>query len=89
MKKSSNRIDRNLLHEYMWKNRDPRSGRFTKTQLELADELGVTNATISHIFSEMRAAGRIKKRGLSFYVVDPKVWRWKNLNAQDGRDEDA
>ena len=87
MRKVLNRIDRNLLHEYMWKNRDPRSGKFTHTQLELADELGVTNATISHIFSEMRAAGRIKKRGASFYVTDPQVWRWRNLNVGDGRDE--
>lgn len=71
-------IDRDLLHEYMWNNCDAKTHKLNKTQVLLAEELDVTTATMSHIFKELMAAGRVRKRGLSFYVTDPAVWRWKN-----------
>ena len=74
-------IDRDLLHEYMWDHSDPRTHEFEMTQIELAEALLVTNATISHIFNEFKVAGRIRKKGFSFYVIDPAIFQWRKIGS--------
>lgn len=71
------KIDRNLLHEYLWKI-SGRNGVLLISQTQLAEDLGVTIFTISHIFREMKEGGRLKKVGTKYHVVDPSVWRWKH-----------
>lgn len=72
------RIDRDLLHAYMYENRD-RHDRFTESSGELAEALGIAPTTMSIIFREMIVDGRITRtRGGKFIVEDPKLWAWKN-----------
>jgi DNA-binding transcriptional regulator YhcF (GntR family) len=73
----SDKVDRHLLHEYMWKHSD-RNGCFQMTQTALANGLGVNLQTMSTIFRELVSAGRIRKVGARFHVADPEKWRWEN-----------
>lgn len=77
MRKRSQKIDRDLLHEYMWEHSDPRSHKFLKSQVQLADELDVTPATICYIMNEFQASGRVRKKKSHFFVTDPQSWKWK------------
>ena len=78
------KVDRDLLHEYLWKT-SARGGMVSMSQTVLADKLGVTIFTISHIFREMKEGGRLKKIGPKYYVVDPEVWRWNHAPVRDPR----
>lgn len=71
------KLDRDLLHDYLWENSDHRTGVLKLTQLEIADRLMITNAHLSRIFSDFKRQGRISKKGLSFIVTDPAVWSWQ------------
>lgn len=74
------KIDRQLLHEYLWKI-SGRNGVLLVSQTELAEDLQVTIFTISHIFKEMREDGRVTKVGSKYKITDPDVWKWEH-NAQ-------
>lgn len=73
----SDKVDRDLLHEYMWKNSD-RNNVWLGRPGELADDLGISPASMSIIFREMIVDGRMKKVKAKFFVEDPKIWAWKN-----------
>jgi CRP-like cAMP-binding protein len=77
----STKLDRDLLHQYLWQRVD-RLGRVTIRQKDLAEGLGVTDATMSLLFKEMVLAGRLRKVRTTFYVVDPKLWAWRNTNPE-------
>lgn len=77
----ADKIDRDLLHEYLWRRVD-RLGRLTIQQKDLAEGLGVTVPTMSLIFKEMVMNGRLRKVRTAFYVVDPKLWAWRNTNPE-------
>lgn len=74
---TTDKVDRDLLHQYLWKKRDS-LGRYLGTQTALADDLGVTLFTLSRIFKEMEGAGRLRKIRGKYYVVDPKAWAWQH-----------
>lgn len=77
----ADRVDRDLLHDYMWKHSD-HNHLFQMSQKELAEKLGVTVFTMSTISAEMVQAGRLRKVKWNFFVIDPELWRWKNPPAQ-------
>lgn len=72
------KVDRDLLHEYLWKRSESRSHKVMIQQTLLAENLGITPFTMTRIFSEMLVSGRLKRARGVYYVVDPSVWRWKN-----------
>ena len=74
---TKDKVDRDLLHEYLWKHTD-RRGIYLGSQTELAEKLGVTIFTVSHIFREMKEGGRVKKIGGKYKIEDPAKWKWKN-----------
>lgn len=76
------KVDRDLLHEFMWKHAD-HNGRFTMSQKELADALSVSVYTMSTIFHEMLVSGRLRKVKWNFFVMEPNLWRWKNPPTSD------
>lgn len=78
------KVDRDLLHEYLWKNSD-RRGMYLGSQKDLAEKLGVTHFTISHIFREMKEGGRVKKVGRYYKITDPDKWRWNVSPSADPR----
>lgn len=73
----SDKIDRDLLHDYMWRNSD-RNKVWLGRPGELAEDLGIGSATMSIIFREMIVDGRMTKVKGKFYMVDPSVWAWTN-----------
>lgn len=75
MAHTRDKIDRDLLHEWLWKKSD-HLNRISMSVTEIAAACGVTIYTMSHIFQEMRAAGRLRKTGRTYYVVDPRIWVW-------------
>lgn len=72
-------IDRLALHEELWKRAD-HFGKLEIYQKLLAEELGVTQATMSLIIKDLVGDGRIKKvsakkRNVGTYVVrDPTLF---------------
>lgn len=72
---TKDRIDRHMLHEYLWKHRG-RNDMMMLSVTELADKLNVTIFTMSKIFGEMREAGRVQKIGRKYQIFDPseRVW---------------
>lgn len=75
--RTDDKVDRGLLHEYMWKHRDGLD-RYMGTQQDLAAKLGLTVFSLSHIFGEMVATGRVRKIRGRFYITDPKLWAWQH-----------
>lgn len=73
----NDKIDRDLLHDYLWEHTD-HNGRFTMAQKDLAEALAVSVYTMSTVFHEMVVAGRLRKVKWNFFVTDPSIWRWKN-----------
>lgn len=72
---TKDKVDRQLLHEYLWKNRE--RGDFMPFAVgELADKLGVTIYTMSTILREMRETGRVKKVRGKYQVLDPSTHAW-------------
>lgn len=76
------KIDRKLLHEFLWTTRD-RSGFMTQKQGQLAKEFGVTAATMSLIFKELIDDNRVKKMGKRWLVNDPAHLKWETDFAPD------
>lgn len=76
------KVDRDLLHEYLWKHAD-RRGMYLGSQKDLAEKLGITNFTVSHIFREMKEGGRVKKVGRYYKITDPEKWRWNRSATVD------
>lgn len=70
------KIDRELLHQYLWEHRG-RGDYMSGTQGELAEQLGVTQATLSLIMKELAIAGRLTKVGHKFRINSPDVSRWE------------
>lgn len=75
------KIDRQMLHEYLWKI-SGRNGMLLISQTELAEDLHVTIFTISNIFREMREDGRVTKVGSKYKITDPEMWRWEHNDQQ-------
>lgn len=71
------KIDRQLLHEFLWKTKG-RGNFMSQTQTELASEFDVTRPTMSVIFSEMAADGRLKRVGAKFLIYDPDLYQWEH-----------
>jgi hypothetical protein len=76
------KIDRHLLHEYLWKTRG-RGNFMTSTQTELAVEFHVTRPTMSLIFKEMAEDGRLKRVGTKFLIFDPELYQWDHTPEPD------
>lgn len=72
----TDKVDRDLLHDYLWKKAD-HNGRIPFTQDKLATDLGINKYTMSTIFREMYDTGRLRKNGSKTFVVDPAIWRWE------------
>lgn len=74
---TKDKIDRDLLHDYLFQKSD-RHNMITISPTELAEELGITVYSMSRILSEMRKAGRLRKVGTRTEVVDPGLYVWSN-----------
>lgn len=70
------KIDRDLLHEYLWKISETRSHKLTIRQDALAEGLGITPFTMAKIFRELLDDGKLRRMRKTFFVVDPAVSRW-------------
>jgi len=75
----TDKVDRHLLHQFLWKYRD-RSNFMTFKSGQLAEDLGVTVYTMSGILSEMVEKGLLKKVGHKYVVVDPGIAAWAPRN---------
>jgi hypothetical protein len=71
------KVDRDLLHSYMWRNSD-RNGRWIGRPGDLAEGLGVNAATMSTILTEMVQDGRLLRQAARYVVIDPALWAWSN-----------
>jgi len=71
----SDKIDRQLLHEYLWMNR-ARGDFYPVSQKELAEKLGVTIFTLSRVFRELRDEGRVEKIRGKYRIFDPAHAAW-------------
>jgi hypothetical protein len=77
------KVDRDLLHQYLWHHRDRMNMIPWKTN-ELATKLGITVYSMSVIYREMTDEGRLKKLGNSKYIIiDPSLHRWGNPANED------
>lgn len=72
---TKDKIDRQLLHEYLWNYR-VRGDFVPFTTTELAEKLGISIYQMSRIFGELRDAGRVEKVGQKYRVFDPSVFAW-------------
>lgn len=64
-------VDRELLHSWLWIHRDGR-GFVPDSQQQIAVKLSLTAPTVSRLFGELVAAGKLVKQGRRFRVVDPE-----------------
>lgn len=64
-------VDRELLHSWLWLHRDGR-GFVALPQSQVAATLSLTAPTVSRLFGELVAAGKLIKQGNRFRVVDPE-----------------
>lgn len=69
------KIDRQLLHEMLWNTR-VRGNFMAYSQTELAEEFGITQATMSLIFKELSEEGRVKRMKHKWLVYDPEPFKW-------------
>ena len=81
----TDKVDRGLLHEYLWKHRN-RAGFMSGSQNELAEKLGITKVSMSYILKEMAGYGMLikHKRG-TWQVVDPQAYALGEKPVDDGR----
>lgn len=82
MKKPGNtkdKIDHDLLHDYLWKRSD-RLNQMTISTGELADSLGVTIYSMSRIIGDMIKAGRLRRIGSKIEVIDPELYMWTHTH---------
>ena len=74
--KNSDKIDRHLLHQFLWKYRD-RNGFNSYKPGELAEMLGTTVYNMSRILNEMTRAGMLKKHSAGkYHISDPTLGSW-------------
>lgn len=72
-------VSRPDLHQLLW-SRSDRFGRVEVYQKELAEEIGVTQATMSLVMKDLVETGRVKKiaakrRNVGIYTIrDPKSY---------------
>jgi len=80
--KRRTKLDRDLLHKYLWDNSD-RLGRIKINVTDLSADLGISRFGLQTVFREFLAGGRMKEfsraaHGIKIYTItDPNVWRWK------------
>jgi DNA-binding MarR family transcriptional regulator len=72
---TKDKVDRQLLHEYLWKNRG-RGDMMMMGVGELAEKLGVTIYTMSTIMRELRDTGRVQKVRGKYQIFDPSEHAW-------------
>lgn len=72
---TTDKVDRDMLHEFLWKYRD-RSSFMPWEQGELGEMLGVSTWSISMIFKELQEKGAVKKMGRRWKIIDPDVIKW-------------
>lgn len=73
-----NKVDRDRLHEYLWRNSNSR-GRVTVKHADFAEDLGIRADHLGRILREMVAAKRMTQiatshDGVTYGVVDPSKW---------------
>lgn len=73
----TSKVDRDALHRFLWERRG-RNDVVLYSQKELAEGLGITQATICIIFREMRETGRLQRVGPKYRVTDPELHEWKH-----------
>lgn len=77
--KNLGKMDRDALHEYLWKKSNSRN-RIQVHQGNLAKSLWCCHQHLNALFQEMVAQGRLRKlsksyQGVEYLVKDPQVWR--------------
>lgn len=75
--KRTTAIDRQALHEFLWRKTNSRR-IVTFKQTELAEALGITDFALNRILREMKDAGRLRKlshNGHMYEVEDPRPWQ--------------
>jgi len=79
------KVDRGLLHEYLWKHRT-REGFVAGTQNDLAAKLGIKKVAMTLILTEMAEKGMlIKHRRATWQIVDPQMYALGEKPEIDGR----
>ena len=79
------KVDRGLLHEYLWKHRT-RTNFMSGSQDELADGLGISKTAMSLILKEMAEYGMlVKVRRGTWLIVDPHLYALGEKPVEDGR----
>lgn len=88
--RSRDKVDRQLLHEYMWANTD-RRGMFNLRQGDLAKSLGIHVVRMSYILAEMCEKGMLKKYGTTrnakYQVINPDILKWETQTEASCSDE--
>lgn len=70
------KIDRELFHQYLWRHTD-RKGFLRITQQELVKKLQVSQSTMSRLYDELKAEGKLIKHGdRTWKVQDPSISVW-------------
>lgn len=75
----SDKIDRDLLYEFLWKHRD-RNGFMPWGQAEFGEMLNLTVTSVSVIFRELREKGAIVRVRNKVRIVDPELSKWGSLD---------
>lgn len=79
------KVDRGLLHEYLWKHRT-RGGFIAGSQIDLAEKLGIGKVAMTLILTEMAEKGMlIKHRRGTWQIVDPQMYALGEKPEIDGR----
>lgn len=76
------KVDRGLLHEYLWSVRD----RFDVVKIDqkaLSMELSLSNFTISHLLKKMVEDGQLQRLGNSKFIVNDPMTHRLNSNKMD------
>lgn len=78
------KIDRHMLHEFLWKYRD-RNSYIPWQQKEVAKMFGVNHCVMSVIYKELLEQKALKKEGSKFRVSDPSLAVWE----QEAKDSES
>ncbi len=74
------KVDRELLHQYMWENTDRRA-MFKLRSGDLAKSLGIHVGRMSMILAEMVEKGMLVKYGTTsnakYKVISPEILKWE------------
>jgi len=79
------RIPDEQFHQYLWDHhRGPRNVLKT-VKGELAEEVGITQSSLSRKLASLVEKERLKKlRASKYVIVDPSIWAWTHPKEQTG-----